>query len=164
MRYLVSFLALSVLVPTAAASAQTWSPEEQEVLDQLAECWDTWMEGVQSGSPDRWISECSTPTSSFWPASDGAPFGNDFIRRNWPTIQVQDLGWVDIRPVKLAVTSDLAVVHFYGYWMAPGENGETVTEAKRTEVFRRINGRWKVIAGHGTPLTVADAAPYRRGG
>jgi len=152
-----------VLVP-GPAPAQQWSAAEQEVLDQLAECWDIWMEGVESGSPETWISQCSTPTSSYWPSSDGAPNNNDFLRRNWSMVQVQDLGWVDIRPMMLTVTDDIAVLHFYGYWRAPGENGETITEAKRTEVFRRIDGRWKLISGHGTPVTLADAAPYRRGG
>jgi hypothetical protein len=72
-----------------------------------------------------------------------------------------DLGWVDIRPVSLTVVDEIAVLHFYGYWKAPSAEGEQVTEAKRTEVFRRIDGRWKVIAGHGTPVSPEDAAPYR---
>ena len=36
------------------------------------------------------------------------------------------------------------------------------TEAKRTEVFQRRNGRWVLIGAQGTPVTPADAAPYRR--
>lgn len=59
---------------------------------------------------------------------------------------------------------DVAVLHFYGYWRAPSGEGETVTEAKRTEIFRRIDGRWKLIAGHATPVNPADAVPYRERG
>jgi hypothetical protein len=72
-----------------------------------------------------------------------------------------DLGWVDIRPVSLSVVDDIAVLHFYGLWKAPGADGVQVTEAKRTEVFRRMDGRWKMIAGHATPVTAEDGAPYK---
>lgn len=160
-RSLATLAALGLtLVPGAAA--QQWSAEEQEVLDHLAECWDIWMAGVEAGTPTQWLSECSTPSSSYW-GFDGAPITNEFVQRTWGIISGRDLGWVDIRPVLLRVMDDVAVLHFYGYWRAPADGGETVTEAKRTEVFRKIDGRWKIISGHGTPVTAADAEPYRQG-
>lgn len=158
--FLLAVLGAAVVQPL---TAQQWSSQEQEVLDDLVECWDLWMEGIRSGSPEQWISQCSTPESTYWGAQDGAPNDNEAIRRSWAMISTQDLGWVDIRPVKLTVQGDLAVLHFYGYWRAPAGDGEVVTEAKRTEVFRRIDGQWKLLVGHGTPVTPADAEPYRRG-
>ena len=161
-KMILGALALGGLVIFPGPSqAQQWSAEEQEVLDQLAECWDIWMEGIGVGSPDRWYAECATPELTYWPAQDGAPINTDFDRRNWDMASSADLGWVDIRPVLLTVVDDLAVLHFYGYWKTPGEAGVQVTEAKRTEVFRRIDGRWKLFAGHGTPVTTGDASPYR---
>jgi hypothetical protein len=154
----LAFLLLSL--PLAGA-AQSYSAAEQEVLDQLAECWDLWMEGTRSGSPEGWIAQCTVPELTYWGAQDGAPLDNDFTRRNWDMASATDLGWVDIRPVSIQVMDDFAVLHFYGYWRAPGPAGEQVTEAKRTEVFRRMDGRWKMIAGHATPVDAADAAPYR---
>ena len=163
MNRVLPLLAVITLAAPTAAAAQQWSTQEQQVLDHLAECWDIWMEGVESGSPDRWLSDCSTPTSTYWGAQDGAPIANDFLRRSWGAVSGRDLGWVDIRPVSLTVTDDIAVLHFYGYWQAPGPDGTVITEAKRTEVFRLIDGRWKLISGHGTPVTAEDAEPYRRG-
>ena len=153
-------VSLALLAPGGLLFAQEWSDEEQEVLDDLAECWDLWMEGVESGSPQRYMSECTTPTSTFWIATDAAPNSNDFVRRIWSIIATQDLGWVDIRPVSLTITDDIAVLHFYGYWRAATADSETITEWKRTEVFKQLDGRWKLIAGHGTPVTLDDAAPY----
>ena len=151
----------ALLLAPAPALAQQWSEDEQEVLDQLAECWDIWMEGIGSGSPERWMAECATPELTYWPAQDGAPLKFEFDRRNWNLASATDLGWVDIRPVSLTVVDDIAVLHFYGYWRAPAADGERVTEAKRTEVFRRIDGRWKLMAGHATPVSVEDGAAYR---
>ena len=143
------------------ASAQTYTAAEQEVLDQLAECWDIWMEGVRSGSPDRWYTQCAAPELTYWPAQDGAPIQSDFDRRNWDLASSMDLGWVDIRPLSLTVVDNIAVLHFYGYWKTPSEDGQRVTEAKRTEVFRRIDGRWKLMVGHSTPVSMEDASAYR---
>jgi len=163
MRRLVLLVAVLGLSLSHPLLAQQWSSQEQEVLDHLAECWDLWMDGIRAGSPEEWISQCSTPAATYWGAQDGAPNDNEFLRRTWKIISTQDLGWTDMRPVSLTVQGDVAVLHFYGYWRAPGTDGEIVTEAKRTEVFRRIDGRWKLMAGHATPVTLADAAPYRRG-
>jgi hypothetical protein len=150
---------LSYLIISPSA-AQEWSPEEQEVLDQLAECWDLWMEGVRSGSPEGWIAQCTVPGMTYWPSRLGAPRATaDFLRRNWDIPTVQDLGWVDLRPVSLTVFDDVAVLHFYGYWKTPGPEGEEVTEAKRTEIFRRVDGRWKLMAGHATEVDSGDGTP-----
>ncbi len=161
LRMVLLSVSLTLLASAAPVFAQEWSDDEQEVLDNLAECWDIWMEGVESGSPERWISECSTPTMTYWFAPDGAPGTNDVNRRTWETISRTDLGWVDIRPVSLTITDDIAVLHFYGYWRAATADGETITEMKRTEVFKQLDGRWKLMAGHSTPVTADDAAPYR---
>ena len=152
--FAIPILTLFLLLP-ASSQAQQWSDEEQEVLDHLVECWDIWMEGIKSGSPERWISECSTPALTYWVPNNGAPsYDNaENLRRNWGTFSEDDLGWVDIRPVSLTVIDDIAVLHFYGSWRIRTAEGETVNEAKRTEVFRRIDGRWKMIAGHSTPVT-----------
>lgn len=162
MKRMILTLTLLTLAVSQPLRAQQWSAQEQEVLDSLAACWDLWMEGIESGSPEGWIVECTTPGVTFWPAADGAPLGLDFIRRTWGDISGRDLGWADIRPVRLTVEDDFAVLHFYGYWRAETPTGEIVTEAKRTEVFRKIDGRWKLISGHGTPVNPEDAAPYRR--
>ena len=163
MRRLVVVVALLGLSLSHPLLAQQWSSQEQGVLDDLAECWDVWMEGIRAGSPEQWISQCSTPESTYWGAQDGAPNDNAFLRRAWPLIRTQDRGWVDMRPVMMSVQGDVAVLHFYGYWRAPAGDGEVVTEAKRTEVFRLVDGRWKLLVGHATPVTLADAEPYRRG-
>ena len=162
-RTFLGILGVGILFLTPIPSlSQQWSPEEKEVLDQLAECWDIWMEGIQSGSPDRWYAECTAPGLTYWAAQDGAPLDTDFDRRNWDLAMANDLGWVDIRPVSLVLMEDIAVLHFYGYWKTPTADGEQVMEAKRTEVFRRIDGRWRLLVGHATPVTVGDGSPYRR--
>ncbi len=153
----IRVLAVIVLVTALApeAVAQQWSAEQEEVLDHLVECWDIGMGGFKSGSHERWIAECSTPEQTYWLSNWGAPSYNEHenIRRNFDSDRKQILGWVDIRPVSLTVVDDIAVLHFYGAWRIAIPDGEKVEQTRRTEVFRRIDGRWKLMAGHATPVS-----------
>ena len=146
-------LALALLTFSAAlltpspAEAQQWSPEQQEVVDHLKTCWDTWMESVHAGSPDAWLNNCAD-NHSFWVSQDGSPGGEDYLRRDWDAIAATDEGWLDIRPLWIRVEGDFAVMHFWGYWRVRDQ--EQPVEVKRTEVFKKVDGRWKLIAGHAT--------------
>ena len=43
----------------------------------------------------------------------------------------------------------LDMVTFYtGYWSENRGEGRVITEAKRTEVFERVGGRWRLSVGH----------------
>jgi hypothetical protein len=81
-------------------------PAQQEVITQLKQCWDVWMDGVRSGSPEALIGDCTEPGFSYW-GPDGAPAGADVIRRNWKNIAAQDLGWLDVRPLGVRLIGDV---------------------------------------------------------
>jgi hypothetical protein len=136
----------------SAVQAQQWSPEQEEVLQAVTDCWDLWMDGVEQGSPDPWLDNCETDDATFWVGNEGVPqlSGADFLRRNWGDEIGVDLGWVDLRPIVISVHDDVAVLHFYGYWRRPGSGLE---EWKRTEVWQMQNGRWRQWAGHATPVS-----------
>ena len=147
--------------PTPTPGLQQWSAEEQEVLDVLESCWDTWMDALAANDPEMFISACWHEDGMYWWTEDGTPNNTDFLRRQWETFARQDERWDDYRPVAVRVFDDVAVIHFYGYWQAPLDGKSVVTEAKRTEVLQPQTGRWMFIAGHSTPSSPSDAEPYR---
>lgn len=148
-------------LPSPASGAQQWSADQQEVLDVLESCWNTWMEALAANDPEMFISACWHEDGMYWWTVDGAPNDTDFLRRQWETFAKNDERWVDYRPVAVRVFGDVAIINFYGYWQAPLDGRSVITEAKRTEVLQRQNGRWMFIAGHSSPVSPADAAPYR---
>ena len=143
-------LLLSLVLLPATAQAQNWTGEQQEVITQLEECWDIWLEAVNQGRPDAWLDRC-TDDFRYWSDETGAPNDAARLRREWGEIMAAEEYWVELRPLVVRVVDDVAIMHFYGAWnMRQGE--ERVTqERKRTEVFRNVNGRWLLIAGHGQP-------------
>ena len=83
------------------------------------------------------------------------------MRRNWDIIRETDDDWAGLRPVYVDIFGDVAIIHMYGYWRAITLDGRVTTEEKRTAVFQRRNGRWVFIGAQSTPVTAADAEPYR---
>ncbi len=152
MRFVVILAVGIVLGTPLQADAQQWTPEQQEVIDSLEGCWDTWMEAVQEGSPDRWLDNCTEEGYTFW-WTYGSPLGEDWMRRNWDMFMEDDGEWVDVRPVWVRVYDDFAIMHFWGYWNVTEDEERVTVEAKRTEVFHKVNGRWLLAAGHATPVS-----------
>ena len=107
-----------------------------------------WVEGYQDGSPDRWLDNCTEEGYSFW-FGYGSPLGEDWVRGQWDTIIENDGKWLDLRPIWVRVYDDeFAIMHFWGYWEITVDEERIIEEAKRTEVFHKVNGHWLLAAGH----------------
>jgi len=156
----VACLLVAVLTPSPA-SAQQWSPEQQEVIDSIKACWDIWMDALEADDPDIFFDACDVGGTTYWWTMHNAPTTPETDRRNWDRYRDTDTGWSDMRPVSVTVFGSVAVVHLYGYWLANTATGEVVTEQMRTEFWQKRDGRWLFLGGQGTPVTEADAAPYR---
>jgi len=126
-------------------------------------CWNAWVEALADPTPARFFDACPIDDRAhWWWTADGVPGSPQDDWKNWSTVREVDDDWVSLRPVYVDIFGDVGIIHMYGYWRAKTPDGTTTTEAKRTEVFQRRDGRWVFIGSQGTPVTLADAAPYRR--
>jgi hypothetical protein len=145
-------------------TAQQWTPEQQGLVDHITQCWDAWVKALGDETPEKFFAACPTdPRGHWWWTAEGAPaplVTTD--QRNWHVIRRVDDDWVSLRPIYVDLFGDVGIVHLYGYWRARTADGTVTTEAKRTEVFQRRDGRWVLIGAQATPVTAADAEPYRR--
>ena len=150
------------LLSSVTATAQNWNDEQQDVIDSLKGCWDIWMDGLEQNDPELWISECTDGNFSYWNSDVGAPNTPQSLRRDFQSVRETDIKWLDLRPLTVKIVGDVAIMHFYGYWKANTSDGTTTTEGLRTEVFKKSDGKWLLVAGHITPASQADADVYRR--
>lgn len=158
----VGLFALAGIVPSV--HAQQWTPEQQSLITHVTQCWDVWVEALADETPAKWLAACPVDERAhWWNSADGAPSNSSReVQRGWQAIRATDDNWVSLRPVYVDIFGDVGIIHLYGYWRAKTRDGMVTTEAKRTEVFQRRNGRWVLIGAQATPVTPADAAPYRR--
>jgi hypothetical protein len=70
--------------------------------------------------------------------------------------QFEKTGWLNLQPISVVIDGDVALVHFFGLWLAEDLQGNVIRmDEKRFEVFRKVEGKWKFIGGMVTP-TSAD--------
>lgn len=137
-------LAFAVLASTA--SAQTWSPEQQELwkIEELQ-----WKMAAEKDA--SWIDKMVHPNLSYWDNDRAAPQNKASLAR-WnryssanSTVLEQEL-----YPISMTITGNVAVAQ-YRYIVAREnykKEKETVS-GRYTDVFMKDGGQWKFIAWAG---------------
>jgi hypothetical protein len=153
-RILVAIALIAASSTSFAAPQGRWSPEQQEVIDHIIACWNASMEAAEKNDVEIWLSRCPIAEGAVrWNTEEGAPRDIvSYARRNSKTTSGQTATWVDFRPLSINIYGDVAAVHFYAYWRDQTASGSEVRERKVLEVFKKIDGKWKLIAGQWTPV------------
>jgi hypothetical protein len=155
--------AVLLLMTPLASSAQEWNAEQQGLIDHVTACWDAWVDALADETPAQFFDACPQDARGhWWWTADGAPEALVVgVQRNWHVIRETSDDWASLRPIYVDIFGDVGIIHLYGHWRAKTPDGTVGTEAKRTEVFQRRGGQWVLIGAQSTPVTPADAAPYR---
>ena len=140
-------VAVTVLLALAApASAQQWTPEQQELVEFTQGC---------QASKQTWL-DCFHPDYEAWgDMSFGVPMQKadvEAVGSYWWDVNERLV--LHIKPVSITVRGDFAVVlSIYTDTMRNRETGEVVTTTFAwTDICVRENGRWYWIADHGSPV------------
>ncbi len=147
--------ALLVLLPMPAA-AQTLGQQQQEVWQTVRDCFDAVERKDQAA-----LLDCFHEEYSFWWAEDVLPFGKDLVRRVAP-VDMAGLQLVadDVRPARIVVKGDVAIVHWGLRRFTRGEGGVEVSFVERVSMtLLREDGRWRFLGGGGSPLIQNGSLP-----
>jgi hypothetical protein len=142
----LGLLLFALVVHAGTASAQTWSPEQQEIWRLEDQQWK-----MNAAKDLAWIETMVHPNISFWDVAYPAPQNKDSLSR-WAkysstavTVLEQELF-----PISVTITDNVAVAH-YRYRIA-SENykkeRETVT-GRYTDVFIKRGNQWLFITWAG---------------
>jgi len=139
-------LPLALVLFAPAASAQTWTAEQQE-LWKLEE-----VQWKMSAEKDlTWIDKMVHPNISFWDNGEVAPQGKASLTRwNRYTSGNATVLEQEVFPISMTITGNVAVAQ-YRYKTAREnykKEKETVT-GRYTDVFMKDGTQWKFIAWAG---------------
>jgi hypothetical protein len=140
------FLSLVLVGFASAASAQTWSPEQQEIWQFEEQQWKMFAEKDLS-----WIDTMVHPNLSYWDTDAPGPQNRASLSRwsRYGTTNATVLAH-ELFPITVTITGNIAVVQ-YRYSVA-SENykkeRETVT-GRYTDILVKENGRWLFLAWAG---------------
>jgi Domain of unknown function (DUF4440) len=139
-------LAFVLAAFAGVASAQTWSPEQQEVWHLEEQQW------KMSAAKDlSWVDKMVHPNISYWDTDQSSPQNKESLLRwnrysntNSTTLEQE------IFPITLTITGNIAVAQ-YRYTVAREnykKERETVS-GRYTDVFVKEGGRWLFITWAG---------------
>jgi ketosteroid isomerase-like protein len=129
------------------ASAQHWTADEQEVLDQIKKGWSSWEKAVQAKDLNIWL-DIFQPADDFtgWWTSDGSLWTLEKDKRtfdNWVK-NVNNFYWEGVEPLSIKVYGDVALAYFYAtYNMEIKQERNARMEDKRLEIYRKVDGIWR---------------------
>ena len=149
MRRIILAAFVLTLATSFTVQAQTFTPEEQEIIGIVQQCWDSWAqedyEGWAVGCPRR-------PEYTYWDASQAVPV------RGWigklsrqsadAYFPIRDVIFYEVRPVMVSIFDDVAIYHHWATWTELDNNGIATTFSnKRIDVWQRVDGHWLFIGG-----------------
>jgi ketosteroid isomerase-like protein len=146
MRAPFSLLILALTAYTSAASAQTWSPEQQAIWRLEEQQWK-----MAAAKDLSWIETMVHPNLNFWQTDQPMPRNKASLSR-WTKYDSANTTVLEqeLFPISITITGNVAVAQ-YRYQVA-SENykkeRETVT-GRYTDVFVKEGGRWLFITWAG---------------
>ena len=157
----IALVALCLLAIPAVLEAQTWSPEQQELLDHLSSVYDQIEENNQA-SFVQWR-DVVQPRDDlvWWFTNQGAPYDLDAVRKwhqGWGTRNAE-YTFLNVRPVAVRIIDSVGMVWFRSYGEVAEAKGErSQWEDIRLEIFHRTSNGWEFVGGMVTKVPIeADA-------
>ena len=143
---LLVVLILCFIFPITA-SAQHWTADEQEVLDQIKKGFDVWEKAVQAKDLNIWLDNFQ-PADDFtgWWTSDGSLWTLEEEKRSFDewVKGINNYYWVNVQPLSIKVYGDIALAYYYVTYNIEDKTGKaTRMEDKRLEVYRKEDGIWR---------------------
>ena len=144
-RFYLSF-PLALALTASAASAQTWTPEQQAVWKVEAQQWQ-----MSKDKDASWMDKMVHPNLSYWDNEQVAP-RNQASLKQWDRYSSANSTTLEqeIFPISMVITGNIAVAQYR--YTAARENYKKereVTSGRYTDILIKEGGQWKFLAWAG---------------
>ena len=136
---------------TVPVKAQTWSAQDQELIEHIEACW----QADDDGAHEEWVRVCNpAPDMVLWLGGDSVPVTNlrytEMTEVDWHQ-RYKRIAW-DVRPINIRFYGDVAAVYYFWTQQLLENDGSLVNLQGRTlELHRKVDERWQYLGGMGAP-------------
>jgi hypothetical protein len=142
----LGLLLFALVVQTGTASAQTWTPEQQEIWRLEDQQWK-----MNAAKDFTWIDTMVHPNVSVWDVNYPGPQNKDSLSRwvKYSSTAVTVLEQ-ELFPISVTITDNVAVAHYRYRIVSENHEKERETVSGRyTDVFIKRGNQWLFIAWAG---------------
>jgi hypothetical protein len=135
----------------STVSADSWSPDQQAVIDQVSRCNDGWVESIAKKTFALFTSACpETPDAIYWYTGSPAPVSYGGADGMWSrsATATRAVSWRDLKPAAVQIDGDVALIYYTVTWTPEPVAGPVRSApSRRLTVFRRVKGQWLMAGG-----------------
>ena len=146
MRRAFFLLVVFVLSSSVTATAQQWSPEQQEVWEFEKHCWQL---GLEKNMEER--KACFHEDYVGWYSTDPVPmpYSDTVVIRY---VEKDRSVAYNMTPHSIMIHGNVAIIHLSGFTVEPGDDGKDKSVWDHwTDIALKEDGKWSWIADHGHP-------------
>ena len=140
-----------VIVAVLLQAAQSWSPAQQEIIEQIKRCNDAWVASIEQKRFEVYDAVCpATEQAVFWYTGRDVPVAYKGSNGTWAMSSSLNraVSWRDLEPVTVQVDGDVAYAYYAVTWsFEPHSGPKSDNPSRRLTVFHKRNGRWLMSAG-----------------
>jgi ketosteroid isomerase-like protein len=141
---LISFAEIQESAAQMSGPGDAWSPTQKEVWATVEELW----KASSAGDLESWFAMVSNDFRG-WSNADPAPTGKEVARQR-ASLRVWKRIFYHVHPLAIDIHGDVAIV-FYSFSTESEypDGSRTPATGKWTDIFRKQDGRWLLIADSG---------------
>ena len=146
-----SMLTLSIVLLPFIAYSQNWTPEEEIILELVKTEKSSWQDAINNKDLSIWLNAVDlTDDWHGWWTTDGGLWNLDDTKKNFEftSKDIAKYQFINVNPLRIKVYDDVAFIWYYWIFAKEYKNGKTdFAEQKRFEVYRKVDGKWRLSAG-----------------
>ena len=131
--------------------AHEWTDAEQEVLNDMEKSYETWIKKDIEG----WLSYIHDDYCGWHYESAVTQKKSNFVNMANHYFPKFELIFYELTPLEVQILDDVAIVHYYFYFLAKDDEGkEQNSQSRYTDIFIKEGGKWLLISDHGGEVKV----------
>jgi ketosteroid isomerase-like protein len=147
------FLSVLFFITSPPASAQEWSPEQQDVWKGVQAYWEAGMAEDPSSMLTYW-----DDSYSGWSNNNEAPSTKAEVTKYFNYwYKKAKIQYYTLKPAKIWVNGNFAYVHYYYNQVSEKADGTPMSENGRwTDILMKKNVKWMLVGDHGGEIKNDD--------
>jgi ketosteroid isomerase-like protein len=146
------FLLVCLLFPiNTGLVAQEWTDAQKEILKQIEESYELWVKKDVEG----FLNYIHDDYCGWHYESGVTQKKSSFVNMANHYFPKTEVIFYELTPLNVQVLDDVAIVHYYFYFlMKDSEGKEQTSQSRYTDILLKENDRWLLISDHGGEIKV----------
>jgi ketosteroid isomerase-like protein len=151
MKRVIIFMLSVCLLFSTGLFAKDWSDAQMEVLKDIEKSYEMW----KNRDAEGFLSYVHEDYCGWHYESPVTQEKSSFINMVNYYFPKTELVFYEMTPLKVQIFDDIAIVHYYFYFLAKDDEGKEIdSQSRYTDILMKVDGKWMLISDHGGDVEI----------